>query len=195
MGCSGLARPRRDCGERWVQIGPVQPAGAGEGWGCTQGTSALVSGPSTRAEDGQAHGRPTKWSHRTSPRRTGAVEELSQLKATASDVTASLGQPGSSANSLRGREAESLEALHQGLVTEAEDKVWLVLPGSWLGPGSGQAGRVEAGRASRHSPHFPSRNWHKTQPELCRGEGAGWTLSLQRVARDPHRARRSQEGA
>lgn len=33
-----------------------------------------------------------------------------------------------------------MEALHQGLVTEAEDKVWLVLPGSWLGPGSGQAG-------------------------------------------------------
>lgn len=74
---------------------------------------------------------------------------------------------------LKGREAEGLEALHQGSVTEGEDKVWLVLPSSWLGPGSGQAGRVGAGRASRHSPHFPSGNWHETQRlELCRQEGA-----------------------
>ena len=29
----GLARPRRDFEERWVQAGPGQPAGAGEGWG------------------------------------------------------------------------------------------------------------------------------------------------------------------
>lgn len=79
-------------------------------------------------------------------------------------------------------------------MTEADDKVWLVFPGSWLGPGSGQAVGMGAGRASRHSPHFPPRNWHKTQPELCRREGAGRTLSLREVARGSHRARRSQEG-
>lgn len=40
-----------------------------------------------------------------------------------------------------GREAEDLEAPPQGPVT-AQDKVWLVSPGSWLGPGSGQAGAL-----------------------------------------------------
>lgn len=63
------------------------------------------------------------------------------------------------------------------------------------GPRQWAGWRVEAGRASRHSPHFPSRDWHRTPPELCRGEGAGWTASLQGAARDPRRVRRSQEGA
>ena len=88
-----------------------------------------------------------------------------------------------------------MEALYQGLVTEAEDKVWLVLPGSWLGPGSGQAGGVGDGRASRHSPHFPLRNWHKTQPELCRGRGlCGASKRRQETPAEPERARKGPQG-
>lgn len=101
VGWSGLARPSGDRGERQVQTGAVQPAGAGKGWGSPQGTSALVSGPSTRGEDGEVLGRPNKWSHGTCPGRTGALEELSQSKAAVPDVAASGGQLGSSAGSLR----------------------------------------------------------------------------------------------
>lgn len=44
-----------------------------------QRTSALVSGPSTRAEDGQVLGRPTRWSRGT------CSGGMGQLKATVSD--------------------------------------------------------------------------------------------------------------
>lgn len=136
---------------------------------------------SGKAKQGETGHPGSTWAHGTCPRGMGALEEMNQLKPAMLDVPASGGHREAEAVALGssfwggGTEAEGLEALHQGPVTEAEDKVWLVLPRppphSWLGPGSGQAGRVGAGQASSRAS-FPL--WEPTQDSAGRtAQGGG----------------------
>lgn len=128
--------------------------------GGLHGAPPPASGPSTTGEDGQALGRPTR-----AGLATGAPSGLTgpsvgdggpgggePLRAAVPDILMSLrlgphrvAERGEGLALVQahsgGREAEDLEAPPQGPVT-AQDKVWLVSPGSWLGPGSGQAGAL-----------------------------------------------------
>lgn len=87
-----------------------------------------------KAKQGETGHPGSTWAHGTCPRGTRALEEMNQLKPAMLDVPASGGHREAEAVALGsssrggGTEAEGLEALHQGPVTEAEDKVWLVLP-------------------------------------------------------------------
>lgn len=89
---------------------------------------------SGKAKQGETGHPGSTWAHGTCPRGMGALEEMNQLKPAMLDVPASGGHREAEAVALGssfwggGTEAEGLEALHQGPVTEAEDKVWLVLP-------------------------------------------------------------------
>lgn len=121
-------------GERWEQMGPVQP-GAGDSWDVHRAHLPWCLAPPL----GQRMVR-----HKRLPgacpggRGSGGAAPAQSYPARHHCI---LGPARlQRRHTLRGREAEGLEALHQDPVTEAEDKVWLVLPGSWLGPGSGQAG-------------------------------------------------------
>lgn len=78
---------------------------------------------------------------------------------------------------LREREAEVLKAPR---ALRAEDKVWLVLPRSWPGPGSGQAGGLSATALLS-----PQRIGKRLNSQNCaEGRGAGWTPSLPETAKD-----------
>lgn len=78
---------------------------------------------------------------------------------------------------LREWEAEVLKAPR---ALRAEDKVWLVLPRSWPGPGSGQAGGLSATALLS-----PQRIGKQLNSQNCaEGRGAGWTPSLPETAKD-----------
>lgn len=78
---------------------------------------------------------------------------------------------------LREREAEVLKAPR---ALRAEDKVWLVLPGSWPGPGSGQAGGLSATALLS-----PQRTGKRLSAQNCaEGRGAGCIPSLPETTKD-----------